>query len=587
MALTVSARRLSACLLAAFAGLLVEYAEHGIAVEVRVGGGSERMLGRTFYVDPQGDDNAAGTAPGTAWRSVSRVNVEPLRPGDSVLFKRGGKWRGESLRGQAGSAEGGPVTYGAFGDASKARPTFLGSVAAGNPSDWREAAAPAPVGTWVANISALHGATYPAGQTPTLLTDVGNIILGGDKKAAHKVWDLRELNAQDQFFYNFTTGGLPPHFRAADALYFFSPAGNPATVHGGLLECALMTADHAVIKTADVSHVVYDSLAIRYGGADGMYLGNASHVAIRNFEVSWIGGGCLTAGPRFPRNPRECTRFGNGIEFSDWSDGAVTEHNVVERTRLWEIYDAALSPQGGGKYVAGQRMYTQRNISFHHNIIGHAEYCFEIWSQGNTSACAMQHVRFDNNLCLDSGGGWSHTVRPDPSGRNICSFENSCNVHNISYQNNIFFQSRPWDGGDGWEAGWWMSDKWGRFPCAKGTCGWEGLVVADHNLWYAAEPGAGPLVKIGEGSDSLNFFTQNFSAVTSLTGSGRGAVVGHDPRLRGLSSSGGAKLSASTDVHPLPGSPAIAAGVAVGWVTDFDGKPIPSTGSVDIGPYQS
>ena len=41
-----------------------------------------------------------------------------------------------------------------------------------------------------------------------------------------------------------------------------------------------------------------------------------------------------------------------------------------------------VSPQGGGKYVAGQRMYTQRNLSFHHNIVGHAEYCFEIWSQG-------------------------------------------------------------------------------------------------------------------------------------------------------------------------------------------------------------
>ena len=178
-------------------------------------------------------------------------------------------------------------------------------------------------------------------------------------------------------------------------------------------------------------------------------------------------------------------------------------------------------------------------------------------------------------------------MRPDPSGRNICSFDNSCDVHNISYQNNIFYQSRPWLGGGGWEAGWWMSDKWGRFPCAKGTCGWEGLVRADHNLWYAAEPGAGPLVKIGEGSGSLNFFTQNFSALTALTGSGRGAVVGEDPRLRGLSSSGGAKLSASTDVHPLPGSPTIGAGVAVGWTMDFDGKPIPTTGSVDIGPYQS
>ena len=35
---------------------------------------------------------------------------------------------------------------------------------------------------------------------------------------------------------------------------------------------------------------------------------------------------------------------------------------MVEMTRLWEIYDAALSPQGGGKYLAGHRMYTQRNL---------------------------------------------------------------------------------------------------------------------------------------------------------------------------------------------------------------------------------
>ena len=112
--------------------------------------------------------------------------------------------------------------------------------------------------------------------------------------------------------------------------------------------------------------------------------------------------------------------------------------------------------------------------------------------------------------------------------------------------------------------------------------------MADHNLWYAAEPGAGPLIKIGEGTDSLKFFTQNFSAVKTLTGSGRGAIVGYDPKLRGLSSPGGVNLTARTDVHPLPGSPAIGSGVVAGWSADFDGNPIPNTaGAVDIGPYQS
>ena len=124
--------------------------------------------------------------------------------------------------------------------------------------------------------------------------------------------------------------------------------------------------------------------------------------------------------------------------------------------RFWEIYDAALSPQGGG-------FYHQANLSFHHNIVAHSEYCFEIWSSGNTSQCQMQDVKFDNNLCVDSGGGWSHAVRPDPSGRHICSFQCSGNVSTISYRNNIFYQSVPY------EAGWWMGCKWGRYECPVST----------------------------------------------------------------------------------------------------------------------
>ena len=63
------------------------------------------------------------------------------------------------------------------------------------------------------------------------------------------------------------------------------------------------------------------------------------------------------------------TRFGNGIEFSDWSDGAVTEHNVVK-----PVSGRSMTQPGHRveKYIPEQRMYMQRNISFHHNIVGHA-----------------------------------------------------------------------------------------------------------------------------------------------------------------------------------------------------------------------
>ena len=50
----------------------------------------ERSQGQTFFVDPDGDDSAAGTSAAEAWRTVARVNQQQLKPGESVLFKRGG-----------------------------------------------------------------------------------------------------------------------------------------------------------------------------------------------------------------------------------------------------------------------------------------------------------------------------------------------------------------------------------------------------------------------------------------------------------------------------------------------------------------
>ena len=50
----------------------------------------ERIQGQAFFVDPDGDDSAAGTSAAQAWRTVARVNQQQLKPGESVLFKRGG-----------------------------------------------------------------------------------------------------------------------------------------------------------------------------------------------------------------------------------------------------------------------------------------------------------------------------------------------------------------------------------------------------------------------------------------------------------------------------------------------------------------
>ena len=117
-------RRMAWSLLALAAGAGVAGAAEG--------GGAPRV----FHVDAaKGDDAKDGLAPGSAWRSLGRVNGAALRPGDKVLFRRGGAWRGQLVP-VSGDASG-VVTYGAYGEGEK--PLLLGSAAMDRPEDWQPA----------------------------------------------------------------------------------------------------------------------------------------------------------------------------------------------------------------------------------------------------------------------------------------------------------------------------------------------------------------------------------------------------------------------------------------------------------------
>src|SRR5690606_17119409 len=48
-----------------------------------------------YYVDcSAGKDGNPGTSPALAWKSINKANNATLRPGDSLLFKRGCAWQG-------------------------------------------------------------------------------------------------------------------------------------------------------------------------------------------------------------------------------------------------------------------------------------------------------------------------------------------------------------------------------------------------------------------------------------------------------------------------------------------------------------
>lgn len=80
------------------------------------GGTVHAATGNTYYVQANGDDHAGGLTPQTAWKGIARVNQEPLRPGDEVLFQAGSTFQGLLYvpPGRGGTASQ-PVTFSSYG----------------------------------------------------------------------------------------------------------------------------------------------------------------------------------------------------------------------------------------------------------------------------------------------------------------------------------------------------------------------------------------------------------------------------------------------------------------------------------------
>jgi hypothetical protein len=81
-----------------------------------------------YYISPTGNDANSGINQNNAWQTIDRANQLSfsLQPGDRILFKRGGTYRGELILGSNGSPAS-PVSVGAYGTGDM--PVIKGSVA--------------------------------------------------------------------------------------------------------------------------------------------------------------------------------------------------------------------------------------------------------------------------------------------------------------------------------------------------------------------------------------------------------------------------------------------------------------------------
>jgi hypothetical protein len=69
-----------------------------------------------YYVSSNGNDAHSGASPGTAWRTILRVNQAQLLPGDQVLFEAGSIFEGSLyLDAASGGLASNPVVIGSYG----------------------------------------------------------------------------------------------------------------------------------------------------------------------------------------------------------------------------------------------------------------------------------------------------------------------------------------------------------------------------------------------------------------------------------------------------------------------------------------
>lgn len=83
-----------------------------------------------YYVsNSSGNDKLDGQSEAGAWKTISKVNSVKLRPGDSVMFRRGDVWR-ETLVVSSSGTQGDWIVYSAYGSGNS--PKILGSEKAAN-----------------------------------------------------------------------------------------------------------------------------------------------------------------------------------------------------------------------------------------------------------------------------------------------------------------------------------------------------------------------------------------------------------------------------------------------------------------------
>ena len=204
----------------------------------------------TYYVDTAGSNGNDGLSPQTAWRTLLKVGISTLQPGDIVLFKRDCVWN-EWLTPPSSGSAGNLIKFDAYGSGQP--PEFTGRYSTSS-SQWTNTTG----NVWQISLSAAQAISQL--KFVQFGTIWGNVQISQAALAHNRDWYYDNLN---------------------QILYVYSSGGNPATAYGSVTPIILSgqsLINVNAVSYLEIQHIkldFYDGYGVQIQGAsDHLWLAN-------------------------------------------------------------------------------------------------------------------------------------------------------------------------------------------------------------------------------------------------------------------------------------------------------------------------
>lgn len=413
-----------------------------------------------YYVSSLGNDSNSGLSPNSPWKTIAKVNSVTLKPGSSVLFRRGDTFYGTLIPRNSGTSTS-YITYGAYGSGAKPiissfeRLTTWTSVGNGiysSPTNAKSAI----------NIVSVNGTNVPMGRYPkadwlTFESFVGRTSLTDNQLSSSPNWTGAEVVVCksnwiiDRSLITNHTGGkityssgstfdptidgeyryfIQNHIGTLTKLYDWYSKGSTFYMYFGTANPSTyfvkVPISDVLVDVSSKSYLTFDNIAFEGGNKKGLVTYLAIGINIKNCDFNYMGDNAIYSTSSQKTLVENCVINNcNGTSLYLNSVNSIIRNNVISNGGLTpgmgnadgQTYNGITFYGTGGiceyntiKDIGynGIMFYSNNSVVRYNFIDGFCKFLFDgggIYTYlGGSSTIVQSGMKVYNNIVLNGGG---------------------------------------------------------------------------------------------------------------------------------------------------------------------------------------